>query len=95
MSEAFLLYNLTITSGWDMFYLHLLIGLISYNKYWRVEKKLVLLLKVVIQIKIYFYETLLKIQTKKEWLNFLKTWKTRFWESFHFIGLCVFLIAEL
>ena len=49
-----------------MFYLHLLIGLISSNKYWRVAKKLVLLLKVVIQIKIYFYETLLKIQTKKE-----------------------------
>ena len=49
-----------------MFYLHLLIGLISSNKYWRVAKKLLLLLKVVIQIKIYFYEILLKIQTKKE-----------------------------
>ena len=49
-----------------MFYLHLLIGLISSIKYWRVAKKLVLLLKVVIQIKIYFFETLLKTQTKRE-----------------------------
>ena len=38
MSETFLFYKLTITPE---FYLHLLIGLISSMKYWRVAKKLV------------------------------------------------------
>ena len=49
-----------------MFYLHLLMGLISCKKYWRVTKKLVLALKRLTQVKFYFYEILTKIQTKEE-----------------------------
>ena len=48
-----------------MFYLHLLIKLISSKKYWRVAKNL-------IQTKFYFYKIRTKIQTKEERLNFLK-----------------------
>ena len=47
--------------------------LISSKKYWRVAKKLVAILKEVIQVKFYFYEILTKIQTKEERLNFVKT----------------------
>ena len=56
-----------------MFYLLLLIGLICSKKYWRVAKISVLVLKVIIQVKFYFYEILTKIQTKEDGLNFLKT----------------------
>ena len=56
-----------------MFYLHLLIGLISSKKYWRETKNLVPALNEVIPVKFYFYEILTKIQTKEERLNFLKT----------------------
>ena len=38
MSEIFL-FLLTILPGWNMFYLHLLTGLISSDRYWRVAKK--------------------------------------------------------
>ena len=61
-----------------MCYLHLLIGLISSKKYWRVAKHLVSLLKGTIQVKLYFQETLIEIQTKEERLNFIKVSKTRF-----------------
>ena len=55
-----------------MFYLHLLIGLISSEKYWGVAKYLVHDLKEVTEVKFYFYEILTKIQRKK--LNlFLQT----------------------
>ena len=37
-----------------MFYLHLLVGLISSKKYCRVVKNLVPILKGVIQVKCYF-----------------------------------------
>ena len=57
-----------------MFYLHLIIiGLISSKKYWRIAKNWVPVLNDVIQVKFYFYEILIKIQTKDEKLNFLKT----------------------
>ena len=56
-----------------MFYLHLLIRLISSKKHWRVAKNLVPVLTGVIQVKFYFYEILVKIQTKEERLNCLKT----------------------
>ena len=56
-----------------MFYLHLLIRLISSKKYWRVGKNFVAILKEVIQVKFYFYEILTKIQTEEERLNFVKT----------------------
>ena len=39
-----------------MVYLHLLIGLISSTKHWRVAKFLKLVLKGVVQVKFYFYE---------------------------------------
>ena len=41
MSEVFLFYKLTITPGWSMSYLHLLIGLISSKKYRRAAKNLI------------------------------------------------------
>ena len=56
-----------------MFHLHLLIGLTSCKKRWRVAKHLVPVLKEVIQAKFYFYEILIKIQTKKERLIFRKS----------------------
>ena len=56
-----------------MFYLHLLIGLINPKKHWSVAKKLLPVLKGIIQVKFCFYEILTKIQTKEERLNFLKT----------------------
>ena len=43
----------------------LLIGLFSSEKYWRVAKYLVFILKEVIQVTFYFYEILMKIQRKK------------------------------
>ena len=43
-------------------------------------------LKGTIQVKLYFQETLIKIQTKEERLNFLKVLKTRFREKFYFRG---------
>ena len=70
-----------------MFYLHVLIGLISSKKYWRVAKFLVPVLEGVIQIKSYFYDILKEIQTKKERYYFLKKYGTRFRESFDFRGL--------
>ena len=48
MSEIFLFYKLTLTSGQNMFHLHLLIGLISSKKFWRLAKNLVPILKAVI-----------------------------------------------
>lgn len=65
MLETLPFHKLTVTSGLNMFYLRLVIGLISSRKYWRVEKG-------VIQVKLYFYEILTKIQTKAERLNFSK-----------------------
>lgn len=55
------------------------------------NKKLVPILRGVIQVKFYFYEILSKIQTKEEKLKFLKTLKKifRFQENFDFRGLCV------
>ena len=53
------------------FILHLLIGLIISKEYWRKAKKLMTVLKGVIQITVYFYEILTQIQTKEEGLNFL------------------------
>ena len=47
------------------FILHLLIGLISSKEYWRKAKKLMTVLKGVIQITVYFYEILTQIQTKE------------------------------
>ena len=47
-----------------MFYLYLLIGLISSKIYWRVAKHLVLVLKGVILF--YFYDIFTKIQTKEK-----------------------------
>ena len=38
-----------------MYYLPLLIGLISSNKYWRLTKNLVPVLKGVIQVKFYLF----------------------------------------
>ena len=52
-----------------MFHLHLLTGLISSKKYWRVVKKLVAVLKGVIQVKFYFHEILTKIQMKEKRLK--------------------------
>ena len=49
-----------------MFYLHLLIGLISSKRYWRVAKTLVPVFKRVIQVKFCFYEIFMKIQSKEE-----------------------------
>ena len=46
-----------------MFYLHLLIGLIDSNKYWRVAKYLVAVTKELIQLKLYSYVILTKVQT--------------------------------
>ena len=56
-----------------MFYLHLLTGLISSNKYWTVAKQIVPVLKGKIQVKFDIYEIITKTQTKQERLNFLKT----------------------
>ena len=39
-------------SGWNMFYLHLLVGLKCSKKYWRVAKISVPVLKTVIQVKL-------------------------------------------
>ena len=69
-----------------MCYLHLLIRLISSNKYQRLAKHLVPPLKGTIQVKLYFQETLIKIQTKEERLNFVKVSKTRSREKFYFRG---------
>ena len=49
MSEIFVFYKLAITSGCNMFYLHLLIELVSPNKYWRVLKSFLSILKGAIQ----------------------------------------------
>ena len=67
MSEIFLFYKPTIPFGWNMFYLQVLYTIGSIG-----SKKSVLL-KGVIQVEFYFSEILMKIQTKEEWLNFLKT----------------------
>ena len=74
MSGIFLLYEFTITSGLNIFYLHLETGLVTSKKYWRVSSKGPFL-KEVIQGKLYFYEILAEIQMKEERLNFLKVLK--------------------
>ena len=51
MSDIFLFYKLATTSGRNMFYLHLLNGLINSKKYWKLAKKLMLFKKGVIQAK--------------------------------------------
>ena len=61
-----------------MFNLHLLIRLISSKKCWKVVKDLVLVLKWIIEVKLFFCKILAEIQTKRERLNFLKIQKTRF-----------------
>ena len=76
------------------FILHLLIGLISSKEYWRKAKKLMTVLKGVIQITVYFYEILTQIQTKEEGLNFLNRKKTRSQENFHFRWLSVSLTKQ-
>ena len=48
------------------FILHLLIGLISSKEYWRKAKKLMTVLKAVIQITVYFYEIHKSKQKKKD-----------------------------
>ena len=48
-----------------MFYLQLLIGSISSKKDWRVAKGLVPALKGVIQLTLYFYETLTEMHLMK------------------------------
>ena len=45
MNEIDLFWKPKITSGWNVFYLHLLNGLITCTKYWRVSNKLVLVWK--------------------------------------------------
>lgn len=70
----------------------LLIRLISSNKYWRVARKLVLVLKEVIPVKFSFYEILKKVQTKKK---YALRCKTGFWENFDFRGFTVTLIKTL
>ena len=50
-NEWIFLYIHTITSGWYMFYLHLLIGLIISKKYCRVALNLVSVLEGEIQVK--------------------------------------------
>ena len=82
MSERFLFYKRTITSGWNTFYLHLLIGLITSKIYWTIAKNLVAILKHVIQVKFYFFEILTKMQTKEERMNFIKTLKLDFKKIF-------------
>lgn len=74
MSGIFLFYEFTITSGLNIFNLHLETGLVTSKKYWRVSSKRPFL-KEVIQGKFYFYEILTKIQMKEERLNFLKVLK--------------------
>ena len=82
MSERFLFYKPTITSGWNIFYLHLLIGLITSKIYWRIAKNLVPILKRVIQVKLYFFEIFTEMQTKEERMNFIKTLKLDFKKIF-------------
>ena len=65
MNKIFLFYKPTIASGWNIFYSHLLTGVISSKKCWRVENKLMLVSEGVILLKFSFYEILTKIQTKK------------------------------
>ena len=65
MSESFLFYKVTVMFGWNMFYLHLTIGVIISKKYWRAAKKLKLVLKGAVQAKFCFCEILPKIQKKK------------------------------
>ena len=82
MSERLHFYKPKITSGWNIFYLHLLIGLITSKIYWRIAKNLVPILKRVIQVKLYFFEIFTKIQTKEERMNFIKTLKLDFKKIF-------------
>ena len=49
-----------------MFYLQLLIGLISSKKDWTVAKNLLPILIGVIQVKFHFHEILTNIETKYE-----------------------------
>ena len=78
MSELSISYKVPIMFIWSIFYLHLLIGLISSENYWRVKETSVPVLKGVIQVKFYFYEILTKTQSKEKRMNFLKTYKTRY-----------------
>ena len=56
-----------------MFHLHLLIALISFKKYLKTVKKIVLVLKGVITIIFFIYKIPTKIPNKEEILNFRKT----------------------
>ena len=73
MSESFLFYKVTVMFGWNMFYLHLTIGVIISKKYWRAAKKLKLVLKGAVQAKFFFLWNPPKNPKKEGRLNFLKT----------------------
>ena len=73
MNGSFLLYKPTIASWWNTFYLIL-----------ESSTKFRAVLKGVNQVQFYLYEILMEIQMKEKRVNFLKTWKTRFWENINF-----------
>ena len=74
MSEIFLFHQIATTSGWNVWNLQLLIGLITSKKYLRVAKK-TSVLKCVIQIKFSFYEILRTIQATEREIKFSKNVK--------------------
>ena len=94
MSERFLFYKPTITSGWNIFYLHLLIGLITSKIYWRIAKNLVPILKRVIQVssEIIFFWNLYENPNERRKNEFYQNIKARFQENFYFRELHVPLI---
>ena len=73
VNEIFLFCKRRITSGWNVFYLYFLIGLITSMKQGRAAIKLVPVLNGVITIKASLYKILKKIPTKEERLSFCKT----------------------
>ena len=78
VNEIFLYCKIKMTSGRNVIYLHLLIGLLGSNKQCRAAKNLMPILKGAITIKSILYKILTKISTKEENLNFRKRYKTRF-----------------
>ena len=70
MSGIFLFYEFTITSGLNIFYLHLETGLVTSKKYWRVSSKGPFLKEVILWNPYENSNERRKIEFSKSFKNF-------------------------